>query len=72
MEKIEEKVIDITELLSHYECDHCMRLNLIVSIVDLLYLNTNNVYESIGVMEHVKDLIINRFEYDHGDGDYEN
>jgi len=65
MQNIEEKVIEITELLSDYECDHCMKLILVVSIVDLLYLNTNNMYESIGVIDHVKDLVINRYQVEH-------
>jgi hypothetical protein len=70
MQNIEEKVIEITELLSDYECDHCMKLILVVSIVDLLYLNTNNMYESIGVIDHVKDLVINRYQVEHEE-DYE-
>ena len=70
MEKIEEKVIDITELLTDYECDDCKRLTLVVSIVDLLFLNTYNIHESLGVIEHVKNLVINRYQDEHEE-DYE-
>lgn len=70
MEKIEEKVIDITELLTDYECDDCKRLTLVVSIVDLVFLNTYNIHESIGIIEHVKNQVINRYQDEHEE-DYE-
>ena len=70
MENIENMVIDITEELSELECDDCRRLTLVVSIVDLVYLNTYNIHESIGIMEHVKNLVLSRHQNEHEE-DYE-
>lgn len=70
MNKIEEMVIEITEELSDFECDDCRRLSLVMSVVDLVFLNTYNIHESLGIMEHVKNLVLNRYQDIHED-DYE-
>lgn len=62
MNKIEEMVIEITEELTDLECDDCRRLNLVVTVVDLVFLNTYNIHESIGILEHVKNLVIQRYQ----------
>lgn len=62
MKKIEEMVIEITEELSDFDCDDCRRLTLVLSVVDLVFLNTYNIHESIGIMEHVKNLVLKRYQ----------
>jgi hypothetical protein len=70
MNKIEEMVIEITEELTDLECDDCRRLNLVITVVDLVFLNTYNIHESIGILEHVKNLVIQRYQDIHEE-DYE-
>lgn len=65
MKKIEEMVIEITEELSDFDCDDCRRLTLVLSVVDLVFLNTYNIHESIGIMEHVKNLVLKRYQDAH-------
>lgn len=67
MNEIEEKVIEITELLSESDCDDCRRLFLVVSIVDLVYMNTYNVHESLGIIEHVRNAVLSRYQDENED-----
>ena len=60
MKDVEEMVIEITELLTDSNCDDCRRITLVVSIVDLVFLNTYNIHESLGIMDHVKNLVLKR------------
>jgi hypothetical protein len=62
MNKIEEMVIEITEVLSEFECDDCRRTSLVISIADLVFLNTFNVHESLGIIEHTKNLVLSRYQ----------
>lgn len=67
MKEVEEMVIEITELLSDSNCDDCRRLTLVVSVVDLVYLNTYNIHESLGIIDHVKNLVLSRYQIDNDD-----
>lgn len=70
MKEVEEMVIEITELLTDSNCDDCRRITLVVSIVDLVFLNTYNIHESLGIMDHVKNLVLSRYQNEHEE-DYE-